>query len=113
MITIYHNPRCSKSREGVAFLEDRNIEYQTIKYLETPFTYETLSDMIQKLGIAPVELVRTKETIWKEQYKDKKLSDKEVIEAMVQHPTLIERPIIVNGSKAVIGRPIKRVLEII
>ncbi len=105
MITIYHNPRCSKSREGVAFLEKSEKEFKTVLYLEDKFSTEELTSIINKLGIAPIELVRKNESIWKEQYKGKKLSDAEVIQAMMEHPKLIERPIVVNQSKAVIGRP--------
>ncbi|ESU28224.1 arsenate reductase [Flavobacterium limnosediminis JC2902] len=113
MITIYHNPRCSKSREGVCFLEEKGIEFNTVKYLDENITVEELTAIIKKLNCKPIELVRTKETLWKENYKDKTLSDKEIITIMAENPVLIERPIIINGDKAVIGRPIEKVLTII
>lgn len=113
MIQIYHNQKCSKSREGVCFMKDRNIAYQEIRYLENPPTHQMLKSLIEKLGIKPIELVRTKEAIWKENYKDKNLNDEQVIAAMVKYPQLIERPIIINGDKAVIGRPVERILEIL
>lgn len=113
MITIYHNPRCSKSREGIIFLEEKGLAFETIKYLDSKITKSELSSIIKKLNITPINLVRTKEAIWKENYKNCSLTDDEIIEIMVQNPTLIERPIIINGDKAVIGRPIEAVLTII
>jgi len=102
---IYHNPRCSKSREGLAILETSKLIFNIINYLETPSSKEELTEIIRLLGIAPVDLVRKNETIWKEKYKGKTLSDSEIVTAMVDHPKLIERPIVINNGKAVIGRP--------
>lgn len=113
MVTIYHNPRCSKSREGVCLLEEKGIQFETVKYLDETLTKSELLSIIKKLKIKPIELVRTNETIWKENYKDKTLSDEEVITAMLDNPILIERPIIINGDKAVIGRPVEKILDII
>lgn len=105
MITIYHNPRCTKSREGLCELELLNKAFTIRKYLEDPFTKEELAGVIHKLGIKPIQLVRTKEKIWIENYKGKELSNEAIIEAMLLHPKLIERPIVVNGNKAVVARP--------
>ncbi|WP_159800032.1 arsenate reductase (glutaredoxin) [Flavobacterium sp. MK4S-17] len=105
MIKIYHNPRCSKSREGLHMLEDEGREFEIVKYLEELPTKAELKELIKKLGIKPIELVRQKETVWKENYKGKNLNDSQIIDAMLQHPNLIERPIIVNGEKAVVARP--------
>ncbi|SEH98461.1 arsenate reductase [Paenimyroides aquimaris] len=113
MIKIYHNPRCSKSREGLCTLQDLNQKVEIINYIENPLTFNELKRLIALLKIKPIELVRTKESIWKEQFKDKNLTDEEIIEAMVTHPKLIERPIVVNGNKAVIARPIEKIDEII
>lgn len=113
MITIYHNPRCTKSRECLAFLENSHKEFEVIKYLETKFTVKTLSEIIKKLNIKPIELVRTKEKIWIENFKEKTLSDAEIIDAMVQNPTLIERPIAVYNNKAIIARPLEKIKEIL
>lgn len=113
MLIIYHNPRCSKSREGLCFLEDVKQTFTIRKYLDKPFTKEELIDIIQKLAINPIELVRTKEAIWKENCANKKLNDSEIIEVLLQHPKLIERPIIVNGNKAVIARPTEKINEIL
>ncbi len=105
MIHIYHNPRCSKSRESLAILEESNVDFQIIKYLDNPLSETELREIIKKLGIAPIELVRKKEAIWKENFVGKILSDDEVIKAMATYPKLMERPIVVKGNKAVIGRP--------
>ncbi|MAD97327.1 MAG: arsenate reductase (glutaredoxin) [Flavobacteriaceae bacterium] len=105
MIKIYHNPRCRKSREGLAILESKEIEFEVVKYLDNPLSFDELSDIISKLGIAPIALVRKNEAIWKENFKGKELRDSEVIQAMVDYPKLIERPIVVNQDKAVLGRP--------
>lgn len=113
MITIYHNPRCSKSRQGVALLEDKAQNFEIVKYLDEPLTKSQLQEIISKLGIQPIELVRKNEAIWKTDYKSKTLSDEAIVEAMVTHPKLIERPIIVNGDKAVIGRPAENILTLI
>ncbi len=113
MLTIYHNPRCGKSREGLQLLEKQNVPFETIKYLDTPLSTEELREIIEKLGIKPIELVRTKEAIWKENFASKSLSDEEIIEAMVQNPKLIERPIVINGNKAVIARPAEKINDIL
>lgn len=113
MITIYHNSRCSKSREGVCFLEDSKSEFEIINYLENVPTKSELKELLKKLKLTPVELVRKKEPIWIENYKSKTLTDDEIIQAMIEHPKLIERPIIVNGDKAVIARPTERINEIL
>ena len=113
MITIYHNPRCSKSRAGVEYLESKGKEFEVIKYLDQNLSEDELKDLIKKLGIEPIELVRKNEAIWKENYKDKDLSDDEIIKAMAENPKLIERPIIVNGEKAVVARPTEKIEEVL
>ncbi len=113
MIQIYHNSRCGKSRECLAFLEDSGKEYEIIKYLEDIPTFEELKTIIKKLGIKPIELVRQKEKIWIENFKDKKITDDEIIKAMILNPILIERPIVINGNKAIIARPFEKALGII
>ena len=113
MIEIYHNPRCSKSRQGLAILQESGKEYEVIKYLEEELTSIELEEIIIKLGIKPIDLVRKNEPIWKSDFKGKSLSDNEIIAAMVNHPKLIERPIVINGEKAVVGRPPESILEII
>lgn len=113
MIKIYHNPRCSKSRQGVKYLEDKGLEFEVIQYLKDEFTADELKEVIQKLNIKPIELVRTKETIWKENYKDLELSDDQIIQAMVENPRLIERPIVVNKDKAVVARPTEDIEKVL
>ncbi|MFN0729175.1 arsenate reductase (glutaredoxin) [Polaribacter gochangensis] len=113
MIKIYHNARCSKSRQGLELLENSGKEFKIIKYLEEIPTAEELTSIIKKLQINPIDLVRKNEAIWKEQFQEKDLSDKELISAMIQYPKLIERPIVVNNNKAVIGRPIENITTII
>jgi len=109
MIQIYHNPRCGKSRNCLAFLDGSDQEYEIIPYLtETP-TFEELKDLLGKLNLLPVELVRTKEKIWVENYKDKNMSDTQIIQAMIDNPILIERPIVVKDGKAIIGRDLDKV----
>jgi len=113
MITIYHNNRCSKSREGVCFLENKKTDFQVINYMEDIPTKSELKDLLQKLNIPALDLVRKKEAIWIENYKGKELNEEQIIQAMIDNPKLIERPIIVNGEKAVIARPTERINEIL
>ncbi|PHX62116.1 MAG: arsenate reductase [Flavobacteriales bacterium] len=105
MLTIYHNNRCAKSRDGVCFLENLKTPFETIHYFDKILTFKELESIIKKLKIKPIQLVRTKEKNWIENFKSKILTDKEIIEAMLQFPKLIERPIVINGEKAVIARP--------
>lgn len=109
---IYHNPRCSKSREALQFLKDHNCETEIMEYLKTPPSEEQLESLLDLLNIQPEELIRKNESIYAELYKGKKLSDKQWIKAMAEHPQLIERPIIIHDGKAVIGRPVEKVIEL-
>ncbi|APY07214.1 arsenate reductase (glutaredoxin) [Winogradskyella sp. J14-2] len=113
MITIYHNPRCRKSREGLALLEEKGKVFEVVKYLEDTLNEEELKTIISKLNIKPIDLVRKHEAIWKSNYKEQELTDKHIIKAMVKHPKLIERPIVVNNNNAIIGRPKEQILNII
>lgn len=113
MITIYHNPKCSKSRDCLAFIENSKNEYEIIKYLETPLSYEEIDDIIKKLKIKPIELIRSNEPIWSEKFEGRKLVRKQIINAMVKYPILIQRPIAVNGDKAIIARPFEKIQAII
>lgn len=113
MIKIYHNPRCRKSREGLQLLENSGKEFEIVKYLENIPTVNELKEIIQKLNITPLELVRKTEKIWKEEYKAKKLTDNEIVKAMVDNPKLIERPIVIHNNQAVIGRPAEKITVII
>src|SRR5690606_30327681 len=113
MTTLYHNPRCSKSREALKLLEETGETIEIVKYLENIPSHKELKQVIELLAIKPIELVRTQENEWKENYKGKELSDDEIISAMVAYPKLIERPIAIKGTHAVIGRPPKKVLDIL
>ncbi len=113
MIKIYHNNRCSKSRCGIELSEISGKEFEVVKYLEDIPSKTELKQIIKFLNIQPIDLIRKNEAIWKSDYKGKDLTDTQLIDAMVSHPKLIERPIVVNGDKAVIGRPTELILDII
>mgnify|MGYP006166125935 CR=1 FL=1 len=113
MIQIYHNPRCGKSRNCVAYISDKKLDTSIIKYLETPPTVQEIKDLLLKLNFKPIQLVRVKESIWIENYKNKSLTDEAIIQAMVTNPILIERPIVIKGDKAIIGRIPEEVAQFI
>ena len=114
MWTIYHNPRCSKSRQTLQLLQENNIEPEVVLYLETPPDAATLKALLGKLGIGARDLLRKGEDDYKAlNLKDAGLSDDALIQAMASHPKLIERPIVVKGDKAVLGRPPENVLELV
>lgn len=113
MITIYHNPRCSKSRECLAFIENSEHELEIINYIQNPLKYRELQQIIKKLKLKPIELVRQNEPVWKEYFEGQTLTEKEVIHAMVKFPVLMQRPIAVKGEKAVIARPLEKIKTII
>lgn len=110
-VKIYHNSRCSKSRAGLEEVTKSGVEFEIVKYLDNPLTAQEIEDILHKLDMKPIELVRVKETIWKEDYKDKELSDQEIILAMAENPKLIERPIVEKGDKAVLGRPTEKIAD--
>lgn len=112
-IRIYHNAKCSKSREGMCVLEEAGAHAEVIEYTKTPLSEEELTELIRKLGIKPKELVRTKEETYKTKFADRKMTPKQWIKAMIKHPELMERPIVVKGDKAVIGRPASLILELL
>jgi len=105
LVRIYHNPRCRKSRQALQLLETLENNYEVIEYLKTPLKFEELKIILKKLNLKPVDLIRKSENIFKEKYKDKKLTEEQWIEAMIINPALIERPILVKGDMAIIGRP--------
>lgn len=110
---IYHNPRCSKSRQGLGILQTANVDIDIIDYIKNPLSYEEIEDILAKLGIPASDLVRKNEAIWKENYKGKSLSEKEIIQAMAAFPKLIERPIVVKENTAVIGRPPEKIKSLL
>lgn len=109
---IYHNPRCRKSRETLQIIQDAGIEVEIVKYLEDAPTEAELKDVLRKLGIPADKLLRKGEAIFKENYRGKNLSEDEWIKAMVENPKLIERPIVVKGDEAILGRPPQNVEEL-
>lgn len=114
MVTIYHNPRCSKSRQTLALIEEKGVDADIVLYLETPPSASDITELLGKLGISARQLLRKGEDAYKENnLKDTALSDSDLIDAMVKFPKLIERPIVISGDKAVLGRPPENVLELI
>ncbi|MEA1953210.1 MAG: arsenate reductase (glutaredoxin) [Campylobacterota bacterium] len=112
-VTLWHNPRCSKSRNVVTLLEEQGVEAEVIKYLDTPPTKEELKILLSQLGLGARELMRTKEDIYKELNLKAVEDEERLIEAMVTNPKLIERPIVIKNGKAVIGRPIENIVELL
>jgi len=113
MITIYHNNRCSKSRCALEILEKSNVKFKIINYIEFVPNKKDLKTLLNQLGLKPIDLIRKNETIWKENYKGKALSSSQIISAMVKHPKLIERPIVVKNDIAIIGRPPELIIDLI
>ena len=110
---IYHNPRCSKSRDSYNLLVEKGLDFETVEYLKTPLNKKEIKALLVKLDIPAADLIRRGEKDYKENYKGKDLSEAQWIDAMVKFPKLIERPIVVKGNTAVIGRPIEKVIELL
>jgi arsenate reductase (glutaredoxin) len=113
MITIYHNPRCSTSRQTLEILHKRKDEVKVIEYLKNPPDKKELQQILKYLGLPASQLIRKKEELFKEKYKDKKLSEAEWLDVMIKNPILIERPIVIKGKKAIIGRPSENGFQIL
>lgn len=113
MIQIYHNPRCAKSREALQYLQDKQLPHEVVNYMDEPFTFEELDELLDKLGMDPFELIRLNEQIWKDEFADKDMDDNELIYMLVEYPQLIQRPIVVNDDMAVVARPADRIEEIL
>jgi arsenate reductase len=113
MLKVYHNTRCTKSREACSILQEENIPFETIEYLKTPPTPSQIKELLKMLGMKAEDIVRKGESLFKEKYKGKEMSETEWIKALSENPILIERPIVVKGNKAVIGRPPEKVLELL
>lgn len=112
-VTIYHNPRCSKSRQTLALLQDKGIEPEIVEYLKTPPSAEEIAGILKKLGIEARALMRTKEAVYKELGLAAVSDEQALIAAMAENPVLIERPVVIKGAKAALGRPPEQVLEIL
>ena len=113
MITIYHNPRCRKSREAVKLIEDSGQPYEIVEYLKHPLSASELETLLTRLEMDPMDLVRRNEPEWKEHYRGRELSRTEVLKAIARFPKLMERPVAVRGNRAILGRPPENVLALI
>ena len=113
MVTIYHNPKCAKSRAGLEYLKQKGIPFTVVEYLKAPFSRETFKELLMKLNLAPRDLVRTQEEQFKSQFKDKHFTDGEWITILLENPKLIQRPIVVKGYKAVIGQPAEEIEKLL
>jgi arsenate reductase len=110
---IYHNPRCTKSREALKYLEEKGVEVEVIQYLKEVPTEKELEDLLMKLNLKPIQIIRRGEKIFKEKFRGAAFNDHEWIKIMVEYPKLIERPIIVKGNRAILGRPLQKVIDLI
>ncbi len=110
---IYHNPRCSKSREALQLLKDNGVEPEIVEYLKEVPTKAEFKELLAKLNLKPTDILRKGEAVYKEKFKNVTFSDEEWIKVMLEYPKLIERPIVVKGYKAVVGRPPSNVLDLI
>jgi arsenate reductase len=113
MITIYHNPRCRKSREALQLVERSGLPFEVVDYQKEPLSPDALKAILKKLGITAEALLRKNEALWKERYKGQTLTEEELVDLMLNHPRLMERPILVRGERALIGRPPERVMELL
>jgi len=109
MIKIYHNPRCKKSRAGLQHLVEKKVEFELIEYLKNPITEEELKDILVKLNLKPIDMVRTQEEVYKKELKGKKFNDDEWVKIIVENPKLLKRPIVVKEYKAVWGDPAEEI----
>jgi len=115
MIKVYHNPRCRKSREALAYLEEKVASFEVRQYMkdEESMTAMELEEVLDALNMDAIDLVRKNEVLWKEEYRDLELGEDEIILAMIENPRLMERPIIMNGDKAVVARPAEKAEEVL
>lgn len=112
-VKVYHNPRCSKSRMALDYLKNIHVEFDVVEYMKNPLSKEELKETIKKLDITPMDLMRKQETDFKEHIKGKDLSDDQLIQAMIDFPKIMERPVVIKMNKAVIARPAEKIKEII
>jgi arsenate reductase len=112
-LIVYHNARCSKSREALALLTEKGIETEVVEYLKTPLTKKVLKNLLMKLNLKPIDIIRTNEDIFKKKFKGKNFKDEEWIQILIENQTLLQRPIVVDEYKAVIARPPESVLEFV
>ena len=110
-LTIYHNPRCRKSREAIRFLEEKGVSFNIVKYLDQPFDVNSLGEVLKKIDMKPSQILRRNEILWKKEYNCNNLSEDQILELLVEQPRLIERPIVTVGNKGVLARPIENLIE--
>ena len=110
-ITIYHNPRCRKSREAVQYMEGRGVSLKIVKYLDQLFDVNSLGEVLKKIDMKPSEILRRNEVLWKKVYDGNNLSEDQILKLLVEQPRLIERPIVTLGNKGVLARPIESLIE--
>ena len=110
-LTVYHNPRCRKSREVIQYLEDKGVSFDIIKYLEQSFDKNTLGEVLKKIDKKPSEILRKNEVLWKQKYAPINLSEEQILQLLVEQPKLIERPIVTTTDKGVVARPIENLME--
>jgi arsenate reductase (glutaredoxin) len=108
---IYHNPRCRKSREALQYLEEEGKTIETVKYLEHSFNPKTLREVLTKIGRKPSEIIRKNESLWKQEYASKNLTEEEILKLLIEHPKLIERPIVIHSDSGVLARPLENLIE--
>lgn len=113
IIIIYHNPRCSKSRDALSILQDKKCDIKIVEYLKTPLNASQIKTLLKQLQLKPIDIIRTKEPCFADLGLSKISTDAELIKAMSDHPILIERPIVTDGEKSVIGRPPENVLKLL
>jgi arsenate reductase len=111
MLQILHNPRCGKSRDCLNFIIESKIPFEIIKYLENPLTVDDLKVLLKKLNLKPIDVVRQKELLWIENFKVKSMTDSAILKAIAQHPILMQRPIIIDGEVAIIGREMDKLVD--
>lgn len=113
MYTILHNSRCGKSRDAIKIMEEAGVDFEVREYLKEVLTFDELKNIITQLKVSPMEIIRTNEAIWKEQFKENNYTDEELIKILVDNPKLIQRPIVLKGGEGVIGRPAENVINFI
>lgn len=110
-LTVYHNPRCRKSRDAIQYLEDKGLSFDIVKYLEQSFDKNTLGEVLKKINKKPSEILRKNEVLWKKEYASKDLSEDQILQLLADQPKLIERPIVTTTDKGVLARPIENLME--
>lgn len=113
MFTIYHNPKCAKSRAGLNYIKEKGLEYQVIEYMKDILSHKELKDLLMKLNKGPKEIIRIQEDIYKEKFRGKNFTDEEWITILIDNPKLIQRPIVVSGYKAVVAQPVDEIEKLL